>query len=218
MAAHVICTGHSWNHIACTPKAGHLINLSKLNRILSLDADSHLVTIEAGVTINQLNAYLHAHGLAVHNLGHIGYQTFSGAISTGTHGSGFKFGVLASHVTRFSIVDGSGSVIEASETDNSDIYHAGLLGLGALGIITDITLHVRPAFNIKQYSRVETIENILATFDVDSQSSDYYQVRCCRCQHDACMSVMCVAVLVDSVNQSCQAVPAQHHRGGTNRV
>ena len=142
MPVKVVGSGHSWNHVAVTPKGGHLINLSRFNRILHLDAEAGVVTLEAGVTINQLNAYLDSHGLALHNLGHIGFQTLSGAISTGTHGSGFKFGVLASHVRALTLVDGTGTLIRASPEQDRDVFHAALCGLGALGVITSITLQV----------------------------------------------------------------------------
>ena len=77
-AVKVVGSGHSWNHVAVTPTRGHLINLSKYKKILSLDARGKQITFQAGLRLIHLNAFLDGHGLALHNLGHIGYQTFSG--------------------------------------------------------------------------------------------------------------------------------------------
>src|SRR4051812_18777300 len=84
--------GHSWNDIACSDD--HLVNLDRLCRVLAVDAAQHRITVEAGMRIHQLNEEVAARGLGLSNLGSIAQQSIAGAISTGTHGSGARFGNL----------------------------------------------------------------------------------------------------------------------------
>jgi FAD binding domain len=96
----------------------------------------------------QLNLSLAAEGLALENLGDIDKQTITGAISTGTHGTGARFGGLATQVRRLMIMTADGAQLRCSATEHPDIYDAARVGLGALGVITEVTLQWVSAFQL----------------------------------------------------------------------
>jgi D-arabinono-1,4-lactone oxidase len=90
----IVGTGHSWSDICST--SATLLSLDRYNRVLNLNKEQLQVTVQAGIKLWQLNEYLDKHGLALTNLGSIAKQSVAGAISTGTHGTGILFPVLAS--------------------------------------------------------------------------------------------------------------------------
>jgi len=116
----------------------------------NVDHDTGLATVQGGTTLAQLNLSLAAEGLALENLGDIDKQTITGAISTGTHGTGARFGGVATQVRRIMIMTADGAQLRCSATDHPDIYDAARVGLGALGVITEVTLQCVPAFSYTQ--------------------------------------------------------------------
>jgi L-gulonolactone oxidase len=139
-------SGHSFTGAALTD--GRLIALDRYSRIVSSDPGKGTVTVQAGMPLHRLNVELRARGLALENLGDIAYQTVAGAISTGTHGTGRSLGGLATQVIGLRLVAGDGSVIECSADVEPEVFHAARVGLGALGVISTVTLRCPPAFNL----------------------------------------------------------------------
>jgi xylitol oxidase len=125
-----------------------LISTKHLDRILSIDRshDRATVTIEAGVTYGQLCPVLHREGLALHNLASLPHISVAGACATATHGSGDKNQILASTVSAMDIVNAHGNV----QTLSGDLLKGAAVGLGALGIVTRLTLNLQPAFTVRQ--------------------------------------------------------------------
>ncbi len=108
----VVGAGHSFTDIACT--TGTQVVLDRYAGLVSADVAAGLVTVQAGMTLGALNEALDALGLALANLGDIAYQTVSGALSTGTHGTGAKLGALSTFVEAMELVTGDGSVLSCS--------------------------------------------------------------------------------------------------------
>jgi L-gulonolactone oxidase len=150
----VVGAGHSWSDIACTQ--GHLVSLDRLSQVVSLDADRGLVTVEAGMRLRALVAYLLDHGLALANLGSVAEQSVAGVISTGTHGTGVGIGNLSSMVESLRMVTGHGEVVDVCQNSDPELFAAARVGLGCLGVITQVTLRCVPAFNL--YERSWTLE------------------------------------------------------------
>src|SRR5262249_55469337 len=92
----VVGARHSPGDVFCTE--GDLVDLTRLNRVLSFDCTERILEVEAGTRLSAINEYLRAQGFALPNLGSISDQTISGAISTGTHGTGLAFGALHEQV------------------------------------------------------------------------------------------------------------------------
>jgi len=144
----VIGAGHSWSPIAMTD--GLLLRLVKLNQPVSIDPASGRVTVQAGIRLKELNALLPQHGLALRNLGSIAEQSIAGAIATGTHGTGIGFASIPTQVVGIRMILADGSVLEADETHNADLLPALRVHLGALGIVTQVTLQTVPAFRLRE--------------------------------------------------------------------
>jgi xylitol oxidase len=138
---------HSFNNIADT--VGDQISLKRLDQ-MTLDKNARTVTVGAGVTYGKLAPWLDAQGFAVHNLASLPHVSVVGACSTATHGSGIHNGNLATIVSGMEIVNGSGERVSLSRGGNPDQFAGLVVGLGALGVITSITLDVVPTFQIAQ--------------------------------------------------------------------
>mgnify|MGYP001423303441 CR=1 FL=1 len=144
----VLGTRHSFNGIADT--SGTLISLRGLNRVIGLDRVNRRVTVEGGIRYGELGRYLHERGYALHNLASLPHISVAGAIATATHGSGDRNGNLSTAVHALDIVKADGETISFSR-DGSDGEIAGaIVGLGALGVVTRVTLNVIPTFEMSQ--------------------------------------------------------------------
>lgn len=144
----VLGTRHSFNGIADSPETQ--ISLEKLNRVIGLDRENHRVTVEGGIRYGDLCRYLHEQGYALHNLASLPHITVAGACATATHGSGVRSANLAAAVHSMQIVGADGAVMEFSR-DQEEGVNAAAVGLGALGIVTKMTLDVIPAFEMSQF-------------------------------------------------------------------
>lgn len=138
---------HSFNAIADSRE--EQISLKQFDQI-DLDAKNRTVTVGAGVTYGQLAPYIDSHGFAVHNMASLPHISVVGACATGTHGSGNRNGNLSTAVRAMEMVTADGSVVTLSREKMGDMFPGIVIGLGALGVITKITLEVEPAFQMTQ--------------------------------------------------------------------
>lgn len=165
--------GHSFTAVALTD--GHLLHLDSYGRVLDVNIDSRTVTVQSGVRLSDLNVALHDRGLAMPNLGDIAYQSIAGATSTATHGTGAKLGGIATQITGMRIVTGDGTVVECSEAQAPEVFHAARVGVGALGIISTVTLQCVPAFNLRAVEAPERVDKLLADLDEHVSDNDHFE-------------------------------------------
>ena len=163
--------GHSFTAIAATD--GVLVDVSALDGVLAVDGN--LVTIGAGTNLHQLPALLEPLGLAMPNLGDIDRQTIVGATATGTHGTGARFGGLATQLRALTLVTADGSMLRVSDTENPELLPAAVLGLGALGVIVDVTIECVPAFLLHAVERPEPVELVLEEFADRIAAIDHFE-------------------------------------------
>ncbi|MGA3188041.1 MAG: D-arabinono-1,4-lactone oxidase [Bryobacteraceae bacterium] len=144
----VLGTRHCFNSIA--DSRHHLLSLKPMREIAAVDAGARTVTVDAGVTYGQLGPYLDGKGFALHNLASLPHISVAGACSTATHGSGEKNGNLATAVSAVEMVNAAGDVVKLSRKDGEQ-FRGAVVGLGALGVITRITLDIQPTYSVRQY-------------------------------------------------------------------
>lgn len=144
----VLGTRHCFNTIADTKD--RFISLRDMNKIIALDEKAQTVTVEGGIKYGELAPWLNEKGYALHNLASLPHISVAGAITTATHGSGVKNGNLSSAVEALELVKADGSIVHLSRKDG-DHFHATVVGLGAFGVITKVTLKVQPTYNVQQY-------------------------------------------------------------------
>jgi L-gulono-1,4-lactone dehydrogenase len=168
-------TGHSFTSAAATD--GMLIRPERLAGVRELDREAKTVTVAAGTPLKQLNETLAAAGLSLTNMGDIMEQTVSGAVSTGTHGTGRTSASLAAQVTGLELVCADGSVLRCSEEQNPDVFAAARLGLGALGVISELTFAVEPEFLLTAREEPMPFERVTEEFDqlvADNEHFEFY--------------------------------------------
>jgi len=134
-------TCHSFNTIADSNYG--FVRTTKLNQVVSLDETNMTVTVQAGIRYGELCKYLEAKGYSLHNLASLPHISVGGSVATATHGSGVKNRNLSSAVLGMKIMNASGEEIEAG----GDLS----VHLGALGIVTEVTLAIQPTYQVRQY-------------------------------------------------------------------
>lgn len=166
-------SGHSFTGIARPEDV--MVVLSNFQGLQRVDRENCTVTVGAGTTLARLNEMLAGAGLAMTNLGDIESQTISGAISTGTHGTGRSFGGISTQVTGLEIVLADGSVVTCSPSERRDLWEAARVGLGALGIITSVTLQCVPLFAIRAEEAPMLLDELLERFDELADGHDHFE-------------------------------------------
>jgi alditol oxidase len=142
-------TRHCFNNIA--DSKDQILWMKALDKVLSLDTKARTVTVEAGIKYGQLGPYLHQKGFALHNLASLPHISVAGSCSTATHGSGEKNGNLATAVRALEIVTAQGDIVHLSRDKDGDRFRGAVVSLGALGVITKVTLDIQPSFAVRQY-------------------------------------------------------------------
>ncbi len=141
-------TRHCFNTIA--DSKDDLLSTKELNKVIAIDKKDSTVTVEGGIKYGELAPYLHQHGFALHNLASLPHISVAGSITTATHGSGIKNGNLSSAVSGLEIVKADGSIVHLSKTSDPEKLNAAVVGLGALGVITKVTLQIEPTYMMRQ--------------------------------------------------------------------
>lgn len=159
---------HSFNDIADT--SGVLVVLDMLDAGISVDTQNMTVTVSGGTRYGTLAAELQRQGLALHNLASLPHISVAGAVATATHGSGDGNGNLATAVAALELVTADGTVVTARRGDAD--FDGMVVGLGALGIVSRLTLDIEPSFGVAQtvFEGLDW-EQILESFDAVTSSA-----------------------------------------------
>ena len=169
----VVGSGHSFTGIAVPDEV--MIDLSRMNRVVNVDRTGGVITVQAGIVLSELNAQLEMQHLSMPNLGDVTYQTLAGALSTSTHGTGMQRTGLAAQIRAFKIVTASGEILVCDPEQNAEIFHCGRVSLGALGVITEVTLNVVPAFNLRAVEQPMRISHVLDNFSELIEENDFFE-------------------------------------------
>jgi FAD-linked oxidoreductase len=163
LTVRVAGTGHSFTPLCASE--GVLISLDRLQGLVSTDSARLEATIWAGTKIWQMGEPLQQVGLAMANMGDIDRQSIAGAISTGTHGTGRGLGSISTQVVGLRLLTANGEVVACSAEAEPELFKAGQVSLGALGIITQVTLRLLPAYRLQEISWVIPTQECLAILD-----------------------------------------------------
>jgi FAD-linked oxidoreductase len=165
--------GHSFSDIACTD--GLLLKLDRMADVIDIDRSSGLVRVQGGITIRALNRRLSTHGLALENLGDVDAQSIAGAISTATHGTGARLANISSQVRALTLVLADGSMLECSAERDGELFRGARVGLGALGVITEVTLQCVPAFTLRGVDAPASLARTLERFEELALGNDHFE-------------------------------------------
>ena len=176
-------TGHSFVPLCAADD--QLISLDQYQGIVAIDAPAGTATVRAGTKIHQLGVPLLEAGLAMTNMGDIDRQSIAGAISTGTHGTGRTLGSISTQVAALRLITASGDIVECSPAMEPNIFKAAQVSLGALGVISQVTLRLLPAYRLHEQSWAEPFAECVAQLEervAQNRHFEFFWVP----QHDVC--------------------------------
>ncbi|WP_433630101.1 D-arabinono-1,4-lactone oxidase [Nocardia sp. CA-120079] len=165
--------GHSFTDAVLTD--GILLDLAKLNRILHVDRETGRVRVEAGITLNAASNALHPLGLAFPNLGDIDVQTIAGATATATHGTGATLQNLSAALQSIELVLADGSRVELNEKSDPEGWRAARVSVGALGVVSAVTVQLVPSFVLEGIERPVPVEEVLAELDAYVEGNQHFE-------------------------------------------
>ena len=165
--------GHSFTDAVLTD--GTLLSLERMGRVLDADPATGLVRVEAGITLHELNRALWELGLALENLGDIDVQSVAGATATGTHGTGARLRNLSAAIESVELVTADGSTVECDEAGDPDDWRAARVSLGALGVVTAVTLRAVPAFTLEGVDSSLPLEEALGRLGELVDGNDHFE-------------------------------------------
>lgn len=169
----VVGAGHSWTPLIETD--GYLISLDRLQGAISFSPTQGLGTLWAGTRLHRAFSLLWKEGFSLANQGDIDKQSLAGAFSTGTHGTGKEFGILATHVAHYRVIDGRGKVHDFYADGQSHLFRALQVSLGLLGVITQVTLRVLPRYYLRLIKRIEPLEAVLEKSETYLQEHRHFE-------------------------------------------
>ncbi len=164
---------HSFNRIADTP--ADLVSVTELPRVVEIDTANATAQVSAGLRYAEAAEQLHRAGYALANLASLPHISIAGACATGTHGSGDRNGGLASAVGGVRMVGADGETIELYRSDEPERFAGAVVNLGALGVVTSVTLDLLPSFDVAQYV-YEGLSLELLAEDIDAVFGAAYSV------------------------------------------
>ncbi len=169
----VVGAGHSFTPIACTD--GTLVDLDGYREIIWIDPVERRACVQAGISLHRLNDVLARHGLALENLGDIAYQSIAGATQTATHGTGSRFRTISAAIVAMRVITGDGSVLECNADHDADVLDVARVGLGALGVLSTVTVQCVRAFNLHAVEDVAPVDELLAHLDEHVDGHDHFE-------------------------------------------
>jgi len=155
--------GHSLSPLVASD--GLIVSLDKLQGVIAVDDATRIARVHAGTRLYTLGAALAQRGLAMENLGDINVQSVAGATSTGTHGTGIVFGNIATQIAALKFVTADGREVVASPTQDPQLFDGGRIALGSLGVLTELSLRLVPAFRLRLERGKMDLEDCLAQAD-----------------------------------------------------
>ena len=164
-------TAHSFTPIVETDL---LLDTSAMRGIVEVDTTQQLVRALPKTTIAEFGEPLWEHGLALANQGDIDTQSIAGSVATATHGSGRQFPSFSATLEGAKLVDGTGQLVEVTRQSHPDHLAALQTSIGLLGIMTELTIKVAPAYHLHSRTDIMPFEQVLETFEDDIDIYRHY--------------------------------------------
>ena len=168
-----IGASHSFTAIGATD--GIRIDMDRMRGLVSADLARGRVTLRGGTRLWELPAILGPLGLALPNMGDIDRQSITGATQTGTHGTGLALGGISTGIVGMQLVTGTGEILAVDDTQHAELLPAAALGLGALGVVTEVTLQCVPRFLLRAEEAPAQLDDVLDTFVARSRAADHFE-------------------------------------------
>lgn len=165
----VFGAGHSFNHGVVSDEV--LVSLDDYSGLVARDPDRKQVTVKSGTRIRDLVKILAEDGLALAALPSHDAQSIGGILSTDVHGTGKSWGFVSELVVALTLVDGKGNVHRCYPSD--DLFRAAVGGVGAVGIVTEVTVQGVPRFNVAQKTEIVDVDYVKANLSQLLDDNDH---------------------------------------------
>ena len=172
-AIRTVGSGHSFSELV--PTDDTLVSIRRLNGLNSVDQNKKTASFLAGTTLSETGPLLAKHQQGLFNMPDVDHQTLAGAISTATHGTGRELGSLSSYIEGLTLITANGDVIKCSRSHKSELFEAAQVGLGALGIISEINIRNTDAYKLKRDAFWLPIEEVISSFEDLSKNNRHFE-------------------------------------------
>jgi FAD/FMN-containing dehydrogenase len=169
------CLGAGHSHAPLVATSGVMLDTQDLAGVLRVDAARSTATLRGGTRISALGVPLRDAGVALHNQGDIDRQSIAGAIATGTHGTGRELRNLSAGVVAARVVLASGEVAECDAQREPELFELARLSLGAVGVTSELTVSVRPAYKLAERMWLEPLDDVLARVDELARATRHFE-------------------------------------------
>jgi FAD-linked oxidoreductase len=169
----MVGSGHSFSELVPTDQT--LVSIRRLNGLLKVDPIKKTASFYGGTTLGETGPVLADHGQGLFNMPDVDHQTLAGAISTATHGTGRSLGSLSSYVESLTLITATGEELRCSANENPDLFSAAQVGLGAMGVISGITLKNMDAYKLKRDAFWLPIDEVMAASDSLSKDNRHFE-------------------------------------------
>lgn len=171
----VRCVGAAHSHAPLVGTDGVILDLEGLSGVVSVDTEAGEARIRAGTRIHALGPALREHGAALLNQGDIDRQAIAGAVATGTHGTGPTLRNFSAAVRGARLVLASGEVVDCDAGHDPELFQAARLSLGALGVVTELRLAIRPAYRLEERMWLEDLDTVLDRLDERTTATRHFE-------------------------------------------
>ena len=171
----VRCVGAAHSHAPLVGTDGMILDLEGLSGVVSVDTEAGEARIRAGTRIHALGPALREHGAALLNQGDIDRQAIAGAVATGTHGTGPTLRNFSAAVRGARLVLASGEVVDCDAGHDPELFQAARLSLGALGVVTELRLAIRPAYRLEERMWLEDLDTVLDRLDERTTATRHFE-------------------------------------------
>jgi len=156
-------SGHSFTPLV--PTDGTIVSMSRLSGLVSDDPERLQATLWAGTRLGEVGQSLEDVDQALINMPDIDEQALAGCLSTATHGTGAGIGGMPTFVKALQLVDAGGELIDCDESSNTEIFEAARVSLGALGVVTQVTLQNVEPYRLRRETQWKGFDEIVETAD-----------------------------------------------------
>jgi L-gulonolactone oxidase len=166
--------GHSFTDAVLTD--GVMLCLDRMRDVADVDRTTGLVRVQGGAPLREISEAMHGEGLAFENLGDVDVQTIAGATATGTHGTGERLRNLSAALHEVELVTADGELVRVSADEDPDAWRAARVSLGALGVVTGVTLRAVPAFTLEGIDSTAPLDDVLDDLDERAAANDHFEL------------------------------------------
>ena len=196
---------HSFTPLVATDAT--LLSLDHLSGVENIDQEQCATTILAGTRLYDLDQYLQPFNQSLMQQGDIDQQSLAGAVSTGTHGTGADLYCISGYVKHFELLNASGELLQCSPTENTDIFNAGRVSLGSLGILTKITMQNKPRYKLKEHVELCPVTDMLA--HIQQWKTEHRHIECFIFSHNAQLMLKTLNVTEEDIQPRKESWPSE---------